>query len=527
MRNRMNLRKQDLFAGLFVLLYGMGSFLFLERFPFIHSDECWLAGLSGDMLAARSLGVTESFFNAKERVPHAIRALFHLLQQGMILLFGYSPGAVRLLSLLTGCLFLWILFLAGRRFFRSRETALLVTALVAADVWFIYLSHFARQEVCLLLLMAAAFFLLAGEEEDSSARCKRAAFAAVLTGLAIGFHPNSLLVAAVCTAVLLTDIRRDRRPFLLYTAIVSGFALAFVLLSYSFGPHFLKNYFAYGAADFGLDAAPPQRLKDYGAFFSRLWNRMSGTYYLPESRPALLFFAGLGAGMLVYAIRKRDRRIARVFAGLAGLFAGVFLIGRYNQLTILFFLFFGYLLLGLALGRLPKNHRRAAAGVLFAASLFLSTSQILPWLSGPTYQTYEEEIGRLIPAGEKTVGNLNAGFCFAQGALLDYRNLPYVVAGPDGKPAEEAERITRLSAYMKENDVAYVLYSTELDYLYAHRPYFNVIYGNTSFVPALKMFCETQCDEIGSFTDLRYGARVIGVMGEEAHSRVIAYRIRR
>ena len=85
-------------AALYVAAFSLVSLLFLERFPYVHSDESWLAGLSRGMLEEGSIGVTEAFFDAKPRYPHAIKTLFHLMQAGMISVFGYSVRTVRLLS---------------------------------------------------------------------------------------------------------------------------------------------------------------------------------------------------------------------------------------------------------------------------------------------------------------------------------------------------------------------------------------------------------------------------------------------
>lgn len=49
-------------AAAYLAVYIFVSYRILLVFPFVHSDESWLAGLSRDMLAAGNLGVTESFF---------------------------------------------------------------------------------------------------------------------------------------------------------------------------------------------------------------------------------------------------------------------------------------------------------------------------------------------------------------------------------------------------------------------------------------------------------------------------------
>ena len=60
-------------AAGYLLLFGVISLCFLESFPFVHSDESWLAGLSRAMLEEKSIRVTEPFFDARPRYPHGIK----------------------------------------------------------------------------------------------------------------------------------------------------------------------------------------------------------------------------------------------------------------------------------------------------------------------------------------------------------------------------------------------------------------------------------------------------------------------
>ena len=60
---------QPVIVILYLLIYGILSFRFLELFPFIHSDESWLAGLTLHMAESRDFSVTEPFFNDRVRYP--------------------------------------------------------------------------------------------------------------------------------------------------------------------------------------------------------------------------------------------------------------------------------------------------------------------------------------------------------------------------------------------------------------------------------------------------------------------------
>lgn len=199
-------------------IYFIINILLLSQFPFVHSDESWLSGLtreifalgegSGTVVSARDgahLTATEPFFDLLPRFPHFIKMLFHALQVPFITLFGYGPFAVRLLSLTAGCLALWF-------FYRTMEAAgvslpgvslpvrpptkgtseeasegssvgsfdsssparlsisFVTAALLALDIQFIYAAHFGRQEILLVAALTAALWVYCWSTQDSMAR---------------------------------------------------------------------------------------------------------------------------------------------------------------------------------------------------------------------------------------------------------------------------------------------------------------------------------------------------------------------
>ena len=56
-------RKETLALWGFVLVWLSLNLLLLTRYPLVHSDESWLGGLTRNMLAQGSPGVTEPFFD--------------------------------------------------------------------------------------------------------------------------------------------------------------------------------------------------------------------------------------------------------------------------------------------------------------------------------------------------------------------------------------------------------------------------------------------------------------------------------
>ena len=81
-----------------------------------------------------------------------------------------------------------------------------------------------------------------------------------------------------------------------------------------------------------------------------------------------------------------------------------------------------------------------------------------------------------------------------------------------------------LEEYLDKNRIEYIVYCQELDFLWEHRPYYNVIYGNVMFVQELKEYCQNSCRLVGSFKDPWYGIRVSGLRGQKEYAQVSVYR---
>ena len=69
LRNRL---KFKYFIYIYLLVYFILNILFLVDFPFVHSDEPWLSGLSRAMMESRSLAVTEPFLIVLKEIPIAL-----------------------------------------------------------------------------------------------------------------------------------------------------------------------------------------------------------------------------------------------------------------------------------------------------------------------------------------------------------------------------------------------------------------------------------------------------------------------
>ena len=97
--------------------------------------------------------------------------------------------------------------------------------------------------------------------------------------------------------------------------------------------------------------------------------------------------------------------------------------------------------------------------------------------------------------------------------LLDYRNLPYLEQGYS------------LDDYIQNNKIQYILMTDELDYIYENRPYYNVIYGNSSFIQDLGAYCASDCILAGTFENPLYGPRIISLIGNPQYGTVSVYKV--
>lgn len=527
-QNILKKNQPPVLVALYLLCYLPLSARFLSLFPFVHSDEAWLAGLTRDMMEQHSFGVTESFFDLKPRVPHAIKLLFHWLQMNFISVFGYRVESVRLLSLTGAAVCLVFIYLIGKKL-GGPWFALGLTVIVSLDIQFIYASHFARQEILLCVSLLACLLILL--DCSGQPTLWQAALLGIITGLSIGLHPSSFLCAAVCGASvgirLIADKGRGWKSFVLYLCVTGAFAALFIGISYRFDPHFLSDYFRYGEEEFELNRTLSGRIGEFFMFFQSVHLQESGTYYLPDLR---LEMAGmvlasvflLPCFMILRKTTDEKERMWRqntelLFCALSGLAAGMVVIGRYNQLSIIFFLLIGWLMAAQFLLLFESAGRTTIFLILFFAMALGNGTQIKENVSSPPYDSYLEQIQALIPADSRTIGNLNMGFYFDSGMLRDYRNLPYLI---DGNRQKEAS----LEQYIRDNQIRYICYSDELDFLYDHRPYYNVIYGNAVFAKELKDYCLNHCDLAGTIENPMYAARVISLLGDSDYINIPNYK---
>ena len=505
-------RKETRWVLCALCLYLLVNLVLLTRYPLMHSDESWLGGLTRNMMAHASPAVTEPFFDLKPRYPHAIKILFHLLQMPLIGLFGYGVFSLRLLSLLGSCAALWLVYRCSRVSV-GMGLSMGMMALFALCAPFLTAAHTARQEILLLAMMFWLMHVLLQSGGDIQPRTVLRL--GCITGLSVGLHPNSFLLAVGCGLTLLCGmlLRREVRLLLLlqYIAVTAAIAAVFVGLSFLFDVQFPAHYHRYGQSEFDLDVPLGDKLSGLAEYLAKLWHGVSGTYILPDLKGPLLLTAGFSLLGTVSLIRTRDFRVCVPLCMTLGALAGTVFIGRYNQLSAVLWLLPGLMLLPpfLHSGRLARAVLPVMAAV-FAAASIQAVSQALPY----DYRAYCDQIATFVAPDTKTLANLNTAFYFDNDALLDLRNLAYL-----------QENGLTFAQYVESRGIETILWPEEMQLIYDRRPYLNALYGNPRAVPEVQAFLQTQCTLLGSFENPGYAVRMAQEIGKSYH--VAVYRVNR
>jgi len=505
-------KRQYYLKGLLLLLgigYVLWHILFLTRFPFVHSDESWLSGLSRNIWATGDYSTTESFFDLYPRNPHAIKLFFHSLQILFIHLMGYTIFTFRLISLLFGLLTIVWFYKLSRLIFHSEKLAIGGALLFALDIQFIYASHFARQEIILLfILIFSLHFLL---KRLASITFFHHILLGTFLGLSIGFHPNSLIITFPFVLIYLFHILFTKKlsisALLILASTVGCFAAGFIALSLRFDPGFIGHYASFGS-QFGVLNPLSTKVWDIVSFYQKLYYGVSGTYYIPNIK--LQFFGFASAFLLtvfkLYRTKNQPLResIISILLAVLAINAGIILIGRFNQTSILFVLPLNYIFVLYTLESLKDKKQTWVIVALSITLLISSLFNIRPYLKS-SYPDYLQQIAAVVPKDARVLANLNSEYYFNNGMLYDYRNLAYL-----------KENGLSFAQYIQKNQIEYIIYPEEMDLIFDRRPRWNPVYGNVyPYYADMKHFLEMDCELVSMFSDPTYGMRITEYMNTQ------------
>ena len=504
----------------------------LTRFPPMHADEAWLASETRSILEEHSLKARADFFHITERSPHAIRLLFHTLQAPFVTA-SWSLASVRSLSLLCGLAVIIFTLTSTQRLFVTSAAPILFIAGLALDPLFITSSHLARPEIalCAALAGATAIYL-----RRPSGKLRFDLLIATIIGLSIGLHANSLLVAFGVGALYVVDLvfKPGRQDALKRLLVVVGttalWALFWMGASRLLSPDFPRAYTEFGGK-YGVGESILVKLLRMPPFYGRLFDGITGTYYLPPLRATLLLFAtGAAVGFVLILVKTFTCRfesattVAKPFAMLIAVNLGLLAIGKYSQPTAVLLLPGGYWLAAAVLDELAANRtcryrgfsceqrgsrvalRPPFAGMvpvtmtvlLVAAIGTISARAAAPWLA-VRYDRYLERIAQHVPADTRVLAGPNTAFAFEHGMLHAINDLEAL-----------ADIGISFSEYIEYFDIRYILYPDELNRIYAERPVWNDLYGNVAlYHPEMLGFLAEECAEVASYDEPVFAMRIL------------------
>jgi hypothetical protein len=181
--------------------------------------------------------------------------------------------------------------------------------------------------------------------------------------------------------------------------------------------------------------------------------------------------------------------------------AGIVIIGRFNQTSIVLVFPLFYILILYALERFTPPYKITVVALLIAAIAASTTMNYLEYKDN-SYDKYLSGLAEAISPESQTLGNLNTDYYFTNGRLHDYRNLAYLKQ--KGMTFEE---------YIRSNHIEYIVYSEELDLIHQLQPKWDGIYGSMDYYEDMKSFILENCQLIHQYSDPYYGVRIVRYIG--------------
>lgn len=468
----MKTKKLALIIMLFILCYMGFHYMTLKTFPYVHSDESWLSGLSRTILDKKTFNTSEAFFDTYPRAIHGLRLVFVAFQGFFIKIFGYSITTMRSLSLVLSFLVLGVLYYYFHRRLADSKVAFLIVATIALMPQFIMMSHFARQEAFILLGMLAAFIWV----QKTPSKIHTLVTASFI-GISIGIHPNSFLIGCGIGLIYLYQTIIKARPIkdlLLFMVTLGLWAIGFIGISLYINPHFIEDYLAFGS-QLGVINHSIGRFEGFYYYYYKLWHQIGGTYHLLNIKFDLSMIL-LAMATSLYCLLRRDsskkyRYLITSLLMFIGINIGLIIIGRYNQTAIIFPLIWGWLIFIECILSIDLK-KKWLLGILCMVCL-VHLTYLYDELKNTSHQDYDvfaSSVTAKIPTDAKVLANLNLDYHLELYQLYDIRNLDYL-----------DEHHLSISQYIKKNQIRYIVLYDEMQYIADADGKWSILYGDLSY----------------------------------------------
>jgi len=514
--------KKKYFPIYAIFIYIGINLLSLSNFPPMHSDEGWLASLSRSIYFEKNIAAGEDFLHEVKSNPHAIKILFHLIQIPFIYI-SYSLVSVRVLSLIAASITLWFLFKTALILFKNQILAVMFIILIALDIEFIYISHFARQEIIILMIFSICLYLFF--KPIKKWKIKNDILIGSILGISIGIHPNifiivlSFIILYLFYSIINHKKNRPEYPSFINLGILiitlTLFGLAYIGLSFLINPDFLSEYVNFGNS-VGVTKPLIIKVLKFPRFFKKMFFHIGGTYYLPNIRPQMLLFVLSFITLIPVSIFYKNKRIIIFSSQLIflGIMSGILIIGKYSPPSIIFIFIPGYFLFFILMTTLIKSTKGLLSiyAILIFSTFVFSLSQVLPFMN-VNYDNYINKIETKIPKDSKTLANLNTVFAFSPDKLYTFRDLKKLNSG------------FTFRNYTEKYNIKYIIYSEELKIIFDERPVWNTMYGNIyPWYPDMMDFIKTDCTEIAEWKEPVFGMRITSYQGKK-NGKIRIYKI--
>ena len=484
---------------LVIILYMGLHYMTLNNFPYVHSDESWLSGLTRTVLDKGSFNTSEPFFDLYPRAVHGLRLVFVTLQGMVIKVFGYSITAMRSLSLLAS---LAVLSTLSHYFYSKKNTgtlAFLIVLTLGLMPQFLMASHLARQEPLILLGMVTAYTLV-----QKTPSTQNTLLITGVIGLCIGVHPNSFLIGCgIGFIYLYQTIKKQRtlRDLLLFIASLGLWACAFVGISLIINPNFIQDYLAFGN-QLGVVNYSVNRFQGFYYYYYKLWHQIGGTYYLVNTKFDLTSgLLSLILGFFLLSSSRFSKKYDSVGPSILmfiGVNVGLLIIGRYNQTAIIFPLVIGWLTFGELITCLPFDKKRLIPLLCILCALQgINAYKAVTANAHQDYNAFAQEVTHLIPEDARVLANLNLDYHLNLYQLYDIRNLDYL-----------DENNLSIEGYILKNDIRYIVLYDEMDYIADSKGKWSILYGDLNYYHDLKDYIHKHGTLINTIEGPTYAMRI-------------------
>jgi hypothetical protein len=477
---------------LLLILFFIINILFLTSFPFVHSDESWLSGLSRTFLETGHMNYL--FFDIYPTAHHTMKIVFILIQNLFINFLGYSIFSVRLVSLLFSILSLYffnkIIYYYSNDYFIS----FLTTLLFALNLQFILISHIARQESPLVFLFIFAYYLLIKNYKHTNLTLS------LILGIGIGIHPNIIFLALSLGFVYIFQIIKKEKKIIDLIKLVSFttfFSLIYILSTFKINKNFISEYNNFGNP-LGISNTIINKINGFYNFYYKLFHQISGTYFLNNLKLDYFLFIILIA-IIALVIYKKNELNSNYFFPIIFIVCinlGIIIIGRYNQISVIFPLVFLYLGFGIFISNFTSKKNYIYLFLMFLILIqSFNTITFIKNIDNENYNTYLENFS-IIADNATVLGNLNLEYKFKD-HLFDYRNLYYL-----------KDNNISIDKYIENNNINYIIWYEEMDYIYRNSPKWDALYGNLYYYESIKDFFITKCTIEKEFESPTYAMRI-------------------